>query len=100
MIRGTTPTHRFKLPIDQTIIQSLRVIYAQGGTKVLVKELEDFKLSDGWAETKLSQEETLDFDASQAGEMQMRILTAGGDAPASGIHRTSVGRLLEDEVME
>lgn len=100
MIRGTTPVHRFKLPMDSGMIQTLRLIYAQNGGAVLVKTKGDFTFADSWAQTELSQEETLLFDASQPVEIQARILTTGGEALASGIRRRSVGRLLEDGVME
>lgn len=100
MIRGTTPVHRYKLPLDRLMIKELRVIYAQNSEPVLVKTLEAFAISDDWASVKLTQEESLLFDSGQLAEVQMRILTTGGEALASKIKRVSVGRLLEDEVME
>jgi len=99
MTRGTTPVHRFKLPMDPEMIQTMRVIYAQNDSVVLVKTKGDFKFENGWAVTTLSQEETFLFDASQLADVQIRILTTGGEAPASRIRRVPVGRLLEDEVM-
>ena len=35
MIRGTTPTHIFKLPIDTSTIRQLRITYVQYGKTVL-----------------------------------------------------------------
>ena len=99
MIRGTTPKHTFSLPVDSSVIRALRIIYAQGGKEVITKELSDCTLAETEATVKLSQEETLLFDSSQIVEIQMRILTTGGDALASRIRRTAVGRLLEDEVI-
>ena len=100
MIRGTTPTHRFRLPVEESIVKEVRIIYEQSGEDVLLKTLKDCRLENGYAVLKLTQEETLRFDSSQIVKVQMRMLTSGGDALASNIKRVAVGKLLEDEVME
>lgn len=100
MIRGTTPTHTFNLPFDVSAIAELRIIYAQAGETKLVKKMADCTLVGNMIKVKLTQKETLMFDPSQLAEIQMRVLTAAGDALASAPKRVGVGRLLEDEVME
>jgi hypothetical protein len=38
MIQGTTPTHQFTIPMDATVVQMVRVVYAQKDKVLLVKE--------------------------------------------------------------
>lgn len=49
MIRGTTPTHSFNLPVDAAIIKELRVIYAQNGEPVQTKTKDQFTFAGGRA---------------------------------------------------
>ena len=70
---------------------------------MLTKELEDNKSLSidhelNAAIVKLSQEETLAFNERQIVEIQMRILTTGGDALASNIVLQNVTKLLEDTI--
>ena len=51
-------------------------------------------------QTTLTQEETLRFDHKKAVQIQIRILTAGGDALASVIEKIGVSQLLDNEVLE
>ena len=97
--RGTTPKHIFVLPVDGTICHKIRVIYTQGDKKVLVLDKDRMTINDRQATCKLTQDETLMFEQNMSVEIQMRILTTGGDALASEVFKTNVGRLLEDEVL-
>lgn len=98
MIRGTTPTHTFDLPFDTTIIRKLRIIYAQNDVVILTKGLEDCTIEGNTVIVKLTQEETLKFDAHAVAEIQIRVLTHANDALASKPKKISVNRLLENEV--
>ena len=99
MIRGTTPTHVFSLPIDAGSIKEIRIIYAQKEKPVLVKTTQDCTLAKNSATVRLSQQETFGFDRGYEVEIQLRLLTWGGDAMASEIIRTTVGECLGNEVM-
>lgn len=100
MIRGTTPTHIYNIPFDPELIQSLRIIYVQNDEMLFVKERKDCIVDGRQISVKLTQEETLMMDAAQLVEIQMRVLTTGGDALASKPKKVAVGRLLEDEVIK
>lgn len=100
MIQGTTPTHKFHIPIDSSIISSVRITYAQQGRVLLTKETEDCRMSDNVIELKLTQEETLLFDEFSSVQIQVRVLTAGGDALASELIRVPCGAILDKEVLE
>lgn len=96
MIRGTTPTHTFTLPFGSDVIASLRIIYAQDGD---VKITRNTVPEGNNATVVLTQEETLSLDCDKYVEIQIRVLTLGGEALSSDIIRVSVERCLEDEVL-
>lgn len=99
MRRGTTPTHIFSIPVEPLLVEKVRVIYKQGSDTVLEKEAKGSDLVDGKLLVKLTQEETLGFATGAKVEIQVRVLTTGGDAMASGIMSFWPGRLLEEEVL-
>lgn len=100
MIRATTPTHTFNIPVDADKIQKILVTYRQIGRNVLEKTNADME-NDGNAWTvKFTQQETKMFTADIKVEVQVRVLTTGGDALASKIFSVPVERVLNDEVME
>ena len=99
MMRGTTPTHTFTLPVDSSFISKLRIIYAQAGKQILVKENEDCLIEGNKVTVRLSQIETFLFDHMKYVEIQVRILTAAGDVPKIQPIKVSVERCLDDTVM-
>ena len=96
---GTTPTHVFKHKLNKSIIKKARIIYAQDGKKILVKENEDCTIEDGRIKTKLTQEETLAITPEKPVEIQVRVLTESGDCPTSAIKTVGAARCLDDEVL-
>lgn len=98
-MRGTTPTHRYTLPFDESMVRNLRIIYTQGGEKKFVKTLNDCTWEGNTVVVKLTQENTLSFDEMNLVEIQIRALTHEGDAPKSRVIQVNPGRCLEDEVM-
>lgn len=99
MRRLTTPEHKFTLQIDPSVISKVRIIYAQNNAIVLTKEGEDVSLDGNVAKVKLTQDETKKFTADKEVEIQVRVLTLGGDALASDIIKVDVKKVLDDEVM-
>ena len=100
MVRGTTPTHIFTIPISVEDVKKVRVIYAQNDTKLFCKETEDCVLKENTVSVKLTQEETLLFDCKNCVEIQLRVLTNDDVALASFPMQVGVSRCLEDEVIE
>ena len=97
MIRGSTPTHTFRLKLDPELIHKVRVLYSQDDVLVLKKEDADC-IKDGQTVTvKLTQEDTLTFKEGKV-EIQLRILTPTGDSIPSKIYTVHVSKLLENEV--
>lgn len=99
MRRLTTPEHKFTLQIDPAVISKVRITYAQNNAIVLNKEGDAVSLDGNIAKVKLTQEETKEFQSNKEVEIQVRVLTLGGDALASDIIKADVKKVLDDEVM-
>lgn len=99
MRRLTTPTHRFTLQLDVETIDKIQITYAQGGKIILQKFGDDITMDSKTAVVKLTQEETKPFIADKDVEIQVRVLTTGGEALASDIIKVGVQRVLDEEVL-
>lgn len=100
MRRLTTPTHIFNIPFETDLIEKMRIVYAQNEEIILTKELSDCVLSDKSVSVTLTQEETYLFDNKKhAVEIQLHILTTGGDSVVSNIIRVLVEKCLDTEVL-
>lgn len=99
MIRGTTPTHTFKIPLDVSGVKSVMVIYGQNNVEVFRKETDDCTLEGNSISVTLTQEETLKFNHSHNVQIQIRVLTVTGNALASDIKVVTVGQCLNSEVL-
>ena len=98
-MRGTTPEHTFTLPVDTGTLKSVRVIYAQGGNKIMTKEGTKITLSGNTVKVRLTQADTFRFDHKKTVEIQVRALTNGGDVLNSEIFTETVERCLDTEVI-
>lgn len=99
MIRGTTPTHTFVIPMEAAGIKCVKVIYAQDDDTIVEKSTSDCTLEGNTISTVLTQEETLKFDCKKAVQIQIRVLTHGGQALASVIEKVGVSKCLDSEVL-
>lgn len=99
MIRGTTPTLKFRLSINCDDLTLLSVAFAQGGKVILEKSLDQCGLEGNTVCVTLSEEDTLLLDCNQAVEIQIRA-GCGNTRLASRIIRESVGRILKDGCLE
>lgn len=99
MIRGTTPTHIFRLPFDTSLIDEVRIIYSQNDEQILVKETVDCNLDGNTISVTLTQEDTFKFDCKKCVQIQVRVLTARGEALASKIKHIDVEKCLDNEVI-
>lgn len=99
MIRGSTPTHIFTLPFGAETVKTIEITYAQNEKVKLQKANADCVLEGNTVSIKLTQEDTFKFDEKPLVEIQIRVLTLGGDVIASDIMYTTVKRCLSDEVL-
>lgn len=99
MVRGTTPTHIFKLPFETSLLSAVEITYAQDDQVVLTKTAADCVLDGSSVSTTLTQEDTFKFDSSVAVQVQLRVLTVGGAALSSPVYRVSADKCLSTEVL-
>lgn len=104
MYRVTTPTHTFTLPEQAETYAEIHITYKQGGAKV-IKHAQDGVIPPGMSFDdkdviiRLEQDETKLFKAGDFVSVQVRVLTAGGDAFASQIFKCKIDDVLNDEVL-
>lgn len=99
MIRGTTPNHIFSLPFGTEMIKTIEITYAQDGTVKLTKGNDGCTFDGNTVSVKLSQKETLMFIEGTCVDVQIRVLTMGGDVVASNIMRMHCDECLSDGVL-
>ena len=95
MKRGTTPVNTFRTNIDLTGA-TVFVTYSQRGRVILEKTGEDLTISEDAVVTRLTQQDTLGFDAVQKVSIQIRYVFPDGTAGASNIMTAEVGEILKD----
>lgn len=121
MIRATTPKHIFAFKTDPSEFSRILITYEQDGQIQLEKTQEDMTFEEETNEStnetvytawyRLSQDETAKFKPPQTFYgmrsekhsmvyVQVRVLTASGEALASNKFRVEVFDVLNDEVLE
>jgi hypothetical protein len=68
------------MDISTDLIKEIRATYEQNGKVILEKETEDFTMSGFSAKVKLTQEETMLFNAPSSARIQLHVRTNGGNA--------------------
>lgn len=96
MIRGTTPTLTFTLPMDCSELQEAYVTFVQNGNIVLDKSLVSCQQELNKLIIKLTQTETLKLVGNELTEVQLRVKTKDGTALASKIWKVETGRILKE----
>ena len=99
MIRATTPTHTFSLPIETSLIKEVLITYKQDDEIVVEKGMKDCTCVGTKVETTLTQEETRRFSAEKV-LIQLRILTNDNQALVSDVIRRYVTDVLNDVILE
>lgn len=99
MIRGTTPTHTFKMPFSPENIKDIIVTYAQRGKVIFEKRTDECSFTDDSVIVRLTQEETFLFPSSDDVYIQLRVLLQDGSALASCKYSVPLFDVLNDEVM-
>lgn len=99
MIRGTTPTFEFTLPMLTDEIAAGYITFAQDGSVVIDKDLADCTCAGSTVTLHLTQEETLKLSQNTSTELQMRVRTTGGEALATRVYTVPTERILKDGVI-
>ena len=104
MYRATTAIHTFTLPEQAASYAEIHITYKQGNAQI-IKHAENGVLPSGMTFDdkdviiRLTQDETKTFAPNKAVDVQVRVLTTGGDAYASRIFKVKVNDVLCDEVL-
>ena len=96
---GGTPTHKFVLPFFVEDINEVEITYQQNEKVILQKHKDDCELDGKTISVTLTQDETFEFSHEEHAEIQLRVLTKGGDVHVSNIIRVDCKRCLSDEVL-
>lgn len=99
MIVGTTPTHIFNVPLSASEIAKVRVLYSQNDTLLVTKTTTDCTIQDNQISVTLTQEDTFLFSDDYPVEIQIRVLTPGGNVLGSIPKTVGVTKCLDTEVM-
>lgn len=78
MIRGTTPTHYFGIPISKEHIKDIRVTYRQDNRNIIDKGMDSVEIVGNKIKVALSQQETLRFTAGIKAKVKIKVLSTGG----------------------
>lgn len=103
MIRGTTPTHRFTINndlIDPSILVKINVLYGQNDKLLFKKKTADCSVENNTIVTKLTRDESLQFDHTKAAQIQVVAETNNGDILETLVMTIGVDKLLDDGVLE
>lgn len=100
MIRGSTVTHIFNIPLEANDIKELKITYAQGENIVFYKKKNDCTIADNTIALTLTQEDTFKLDSSQHVKIQLRVLTDKGVVMSSKVMTRSVEACLDSEVLK
>lgn len=98
MIRGTTPTLRFKIPYTEEQIQLGYLTFSRGGNVFLDIPLTDERISieNYYIYLTLSQEDTLRFNSRAVYSIQIRLLLEDDIAVASNIMTIPISAILKN----
>lgn len=91
MVRGTTPTIKYRVKLDTSTITECVISFKQADVEMLQKTYDDVEFSTEMVSVKLTQEETLGFHAGKL-MTQIKVKTQDGTVYGS--------RMLEMKVYE
>ena len=98
--RGTTPTHWFTIPFNASVVEKVKVIFAQEDKKVFEKLNDACIISGNTVETTLTEEETLMLNQEYRTQIQLRVKLTDGTLHRSNIIVVDTGELLENDPFE
>lgn len=98
MIRGTTPTHTFRVSVDLREADVVWLTYSQREKVVVEKSKADMEITENTVTVKLTQEDTLKFkeDCVYA---QIRARFSDGTAIACPVRRTTAQKVLKEGII-
>lgn len=99
MRRGTTPTHKFKVPIDFRSAEEVWITYKQDSNTRIEKNKADMDISEDSIIVELTQEDTLALSTIGKVKIQLRAVFPDGKAVASKIIEVPVAGILKEGII-
>ena len=101
IIRGTTPTHIFTVPVGSSQITTLKITYSQNDQVLFSKSKSDVTFDDKQISVTLTQQETLKFvcEPNSPVEIQISIVENNNNVLKSNVMTAVVGKSLLEEVL-
>ena len=96
MIRGTTPTLQFTLPVEHSELSCMYVTLSQCGIVVVEKCITDCDCNGADVSCCLTQKDTLALTDRRPVDIQVRAKTSDGTAMASQVYTIPALRNLKD----
>lgn len=90
IIRGTTPTHTFNIPVDESLVDEICIIYSQNDKEIFTRETFDCEVKGKQIITTLTQENTLALNHKFVVEIQCFFKTTDGVIFGSHINYVKV----------
>lgn len=100
LIKGTTPTHVFKVPLESAQIQNVEITYSQSDEEAFRKGVSDCVIEDYKISVQLKQEDTLKLNHKKKVQIQIRVRTVNGEVMSSRVIQREVEQCLSGEVLE
>lgn len=100
IVRGTTPTIRYKFTIvNVTDIEVAYMTIEQDGKTITEQDLSQAEVGENWLEWQLSQTETLKINENLRVQIQCRYRTSDGNAYASPLSDVMPYEILKEGVI-
>ena len=98
IIQGTTPSHKFRLPIGINLIKDVMITYIQDREIILKKTLTDVIAFDNIIYVELTQEESFKFSHESRIRIEFRVLTQDDKVFGRVFKNIPVEELIDKEV--
>lgn len=95
---GTTPKYTFELPFGTESVKKAKITFRQM-SKIILEKTSDCVIKEKAVEISLTQEETFLFDPRFKVDVQLRVVTQGGDVLSTDIYSFDVVECLDKEVL-
>ena len=100
MIRATTPTFRYLLPLPASSYKSFLVTMSQCGNIVLSRETAQLTQDGKYIQWRLSQQEANRFKPGVTAQIQLRVVMPDGQVLGTAISSVMVNPALDDRILE
>lgn len=99
MYRGTTPTLKFILPFDTSLLEEAWITLGQDGEEIVNKTLSDCTTDGTALSVLLTQSDTLALSHEYRTFVQLRVLLADGTALASKTFKMKTKCIIKSGVI-